>query len=77
MWHSHWGFPFSWLGHTMSGIMGTAFIAGVVLFIIWAVKGFPRDLSSKSDALEVLKRRYAAGEITKEQFEQMKKDIGV
>jgi uncharacterized membrane protein len=27
------------------------------------------------DALEIAKRRYARGEITKEQFEQLKKDL--
>lgn len=27
--------------------------------------------------LDTIKRRYAAGEITREQFEQMKRDLGV
>lgn len=29
----------------------------------------------RESAREILKRRYASGEITKEQFEEMKKDI--
>ena len=29
----------------------------------------------KETAMEILRRRYAKGEITKEQFEQMKRDI--
>ena len=29
----------------------------------------------RETAMEILRRRYAKGEITKEQFEQMKKDI--
>ena len=30
---------------------------------------------NKETALDILKKRYAKGEITKEQFDQMKKDI--
>jgi putative membrane protein len=40
--------------------------------------GYYRHYSSdeeKENAMEILRRRYARGEITKEQFEQMKRDI--
>jgi len=34
-----------------------------------------RSDEERENAMEILRRRYANGEITKEQFEQMKKDL--
>jgi putative membrane protein len=53
-------------------------IAAVVILILSLVRrtGFHRNWTGgEPDALEIAKRRYARGEITKEQFEQMKKDL--
>jgi len=32
-------------------------------------------ISREEDALDILKQRYAKGEITKEEFEEMKRDV--
>jgi putative membrane protein len=59
-------------------------VIGIVLGVIWIVRqnaGFSMNRTSYSahtpqnDALEILKRRYASGEITKDQYEEKKKDI--
>ena len=53
-------------------------VAGIVLFIIWIVR---RTTSSnfvetkRGGALEILKERYARGEISKKEFEEIKKDL--
>ncbi|MCL4376970.1 MAG: SHOCT domain-containing protein [Actinobacteria bacterium] len=55
-------------------------IIGIVLLVIWFIRrtGFNFDFINKSAAthsVEILKERYAKGELTKEQYESMKKDI--
>ena len=41
----------------------------------WGPGGHHREGGDSETALEILKKRYAKGEITKEEFDQMKKDI--
>lgn len=41
----------------------------------WGPCGYHGEKRESESALEILKKRYAKGEITKEEFEQMKKDI--
>jgi putative membrane protein len=56
-----------------------AIIIGIILMIVWLVKrasytGYPQEKEGK--ALDILKERYARGEITKKEYENIKKDIG-
>lgn len=44
-------------------------------YLLCTDMGAKAGLSSGNTALDILKKRYATGEITKDQFEQMKKDI--
>jgi len=41
----------------------------------WGPGGHHGEGGETDSALEILKKRYAKGEITKEEFEKMKKDI--
>lgn len=58
------------------------FIAAVVIGIIYLVRYMgPAGMAmgakppSAQDALEIAKQRYARGEISKEEFEQLKRDL--
>ncbi len=48
------------------------FWLAVILLVIWAVRSlFPQQARSRDDqALEILRRRYAAGEINAAEYEQ-------
>ncbi len=52
------------------------FIGLVVWGVFWLLKARGTGETRKTETpLEVLKKRYASGEITKEEFDQMKKDL--
>ncbi|MEK7157060.1 MAG: SHOCT domain-containing protein [Patescibacteria group bacterium] len=65
-----------WFG---GGIMMLIFWALVIWLIVWAVREVggrnSRDMHSSSRALDILKERYAKGEIDTEEFESKKKDL--
>ena len=77
MWHM-WEIPAGmgwWMG--FGGLWMVLFWGGVIALIVWVIK----KITEKSDSppghspLDVAKERYARGEITREQFEQIKKDL--
>lgn len=72
MWWDHW----PWMFMSFWGLFWVALIVGLVFLIKWIVnQGRPTETRRKDEALEILKLRYAKGEIGKEEFEQKKKDI--
>jgi putative membrane protein len=50
---------------------------GIVLLVVWAVRKTSGNGHKKVEetALDILKKRYAGGEITKEEYQEKKKDI--
>ena len=83
MWHHGLGWTDGFGGTWMMG-MGMLFwllvIAGVIALVVWIVRTSIQRGGGPStqgpDALEIARRRYASGEISKEQYEQVKKDLG-
>ncbi len=61
------------------GGMAVCFVVSVLLvgFVIYALKGAPHahHHAEHEKALDIAKTRYANGEITKQELDQIKKDI--
>jgi len=73
-----WGHGWGWFGAVMMVILSLAIIVGVVALIRWLWTGGPRrGAGGEQSHLDILKARYARGEINKEEFEQKKKDLGI
>ena len=70
-----WGWGYGFFGWLMMLLFWGLIIAGAVLVIRWLVDQTRSPALGSETALDVLKRRYAKGEITKEQFEAMKRDL--
>jgi len=74
-----WGYGTGWLGMILMAAFWIAVIVGIVFVIRWLVVATGtagRKSSSEDSPLEILKRRYARGEINKEEFEEKKSDLG-
>ena len=53
------------------------FWGGLIALIVWVVKKVTErgSSSAKRDPLDVAKERYARGDISREEFERIKKDL--
>lgn len=67
----------------MGGLAMLLFWALVIAGIVWLVQSATRGAGqsntgsrSSESPLDILKRRYAAGEINREQFDEMKRNLG-
>jgi len=72
-WELGAGSMMGWFG---GGIMMISFWILLIALIVWIVREMGgKNISPSSHALDILKERYANGEISKEEFESKKKDI--
>ena len=70
---THWG-QYGW-GMGIFMIIFWAFVIFGIVYVIQAVSRRDGNTGKGETPLDILKKRYAKGEITKEQFEQMKDDL--
>ena len=70
-----WGM--GWFGMIFMMIFWILLIVGLVFLIRWLIQTTSRgreDIQSGSRAIEILKERYARGEINKQEFEEKRRD---
>ncbi len=64
-----------WLWSIVGMLFWIALLVALILLIIWLYKKVTGQTTNDGSALEILKKRFAKGEITKKEFESMKKRI--
>ena len=77
MWNM-WDIPSGmgwWMG--FGGIWMVIFWVGLVALIVWGIKKLTERGSSSSEhnPLDIARERYASGEISEEEFKQLKKNL--
>lgn len=66
------------MGHGYLQIgMGFGFVLMVLFWVavIWLIFSLVNEKSEGKDSIEILRKRYARGEISKKQFDKMKKEL--
>ena len=72
------GWGTGWFGMIFMIAFWVLVIAGLIFLIKWfvqATKGEKSGVRGGANALDILKERYARGEIGKDEFENMKRDV--
>jgi putative membrane protein len=82
MWHG-WEMEFGWGGWLIGGLVVLLFWGGVVALAFFAIRALMRSgggraeggsqLRSDESALDILQKRYARGEISREEYLEMKR----
>jgi putative membrane protein len=79
MWFGH----MSWGGMIFGALMMLLFWGGLIALVVLAIKAFsssgsqdkPETRNAGESALEIVKMRYARGEISKTEYEEMTQDL--
>ena len=73
-----YGYGAGWLGIILMMLFWILVVVAIVAFIGWLVRRAnvaPHNNNNRNQAIDILKERYAKGEINKEEFKAKKKDL--
>ncbi|MFZ3079595.1 MAG: SHOCT domain-containing protein [Bellilinea sp.] len=72
-----------WIGMILGSIVSIALLIGLVLLIVWAVRRMSANpyqsgpqSSTGQSARDIAQARYAKGEISREEYQQILSDLG-
>jgi putative membrane protein len=79
----------SWIGMGLMMVFMVLVVVGGIMLVVWLVRAMAAPYGGYAqgpyqqpysprpdDALETARRRYASGEITKDEFEEIKRTLG-
>ncbi|MBI2907785.1 MAG: SHOCT domain-containing protein [Chloroflexi bacterium] len=76
MWNGFQGT--GWLWMLFGSVWMILFWGAIIALVVWGIKALTRSetpSATRRDPLDIVKERYARGEISREEFEQLKKDL--
>lgn len=82
MWGQHM-YGLGWGGWLLGGLMMLLFWGGIIALVFFAIRAFSgsgnqatsKQTNNDENALDILKKRYAGGEISKEEYEAIRNDL--
>ena len=83
MWWGQHMFNLGWGGWLLGGLMMLLFWGGIIALVFFAVRAFSgsgswaasKQTNSGESALDILKKRYARGEISQEEYRAIRDDL--
>lgn len=77
MWDHMSGYGGGWMGYGFlpMGLIWLLLLVAAVVLVVWLV-GRAGGGGQGDGALEILRQRYARGELDREEFERMKEELG-
>jgi len=69
-----WGYYGGWSPLWML-IPMLIFWGGLAVLVVWGVRAFGRSRPHEDGAVETLRRRFAAGEISQEEYEKIRRTL--
>ncbi len=68
-----WGGGWWWLLMPIGMIV---FWGGIIALIVWAISQFTQSRGGGDNALDIARARYARGDISQEEFDRLRRDLG-